>query len=262
MWKSAMSEPTFALDHRKSPEKSYVGSTINVDEIAPKTWRLSISTPPLELLGSFNYSCFLIADEDPLLYHTGKRGFFPILREAIERVMPVSDLRYISFAHGEADECGAMNYFLEAAPQSVVVTNKLGKMIHLADRAIRPPKVLADGETLSLGTHTVKWYDTPHMPHCWESGMIGDLTAKTLFVGDLLTQAGSCETPIVTHDLIPETEALRKKMSYVSDPAGAGPILDRLGADKPEVLAVMHGSSWRGDGQAMLAALGKAWAQN
>ena len=254
-----MTALSYALDYRQVPHEQYVGSAINVDEIASGVWRLSISTPQLDFLGSFNYSCFLIEDEDPLLYHTGKRGFFPILREAIERVMPVSRIKYISFAHGEADECGAMNYFLEAAPQSVVVTNKLGRMIHLADRAIRMPRVLADGETLSLGRHTIKWYDTPHMPHCWESGMIGDLTTRTLFVGDLFTQIGPCPTPIVTHDFLPETETARRKMPYVSDPAGARPILERLAADKPEILAVMHGSSWRGDGQAMLHALADAW---
>lgn len=254
-----MTSPSFALDFRDQPQERYVGATTYVDEIAPGIWRLAISTPPVEYLGSFNYSSFLIDDDEPLLYHTGKRGMYPLLREAIEKVMPVSRLRYISFSHGEADECGAMNYFLEAAPRSVVLTNKLGNMIHLADRALREPRVIADGETLSLGRHTVKWYDTPHMPHCWEAGMLGETTTKTLFVGDLFTQGGECAEAVVTHDLLDQTEAMRAKMPYVSNAAGARPILERLAADRPENIAVMHGSSWRGDGQALLTELATRW---
>ena len=256
-----MSETSSNMDFRTTPQERYVGAATRVDEIAQGIWRLSASTPPLEYLGSFNYSCFLIDDDEPLLYHTGKRGLFPILRETIEQIMPVSRLRYLSFSHGEADECGAMNYFLEAAPNCVVLTNKLCRMIHLADCAIRDPKVIGNGETLSLGKHTVKWHDTPHFPHCWEAGMLGELTTKTLFVGDLFTQVGPCSEPILTHDIIPETEVARAKMPYVSNPKGARPFLERLGDDRPELLAPMHGSSWRGDGQALLRNLADHWDQ-
>jgi len=251
----------FAKDHRHVPEDRYADAKVHVDEVEHGIWRLSLVAGPQDIPGGFTYNCYLIDDDEPLLYHTGKRGMFPLFRAAVERIVPMERLRYISFAHGEADECGAMNYFLEAAPNSTIITNKLGRMIHVGDRAIRDAKIMAHGETLSLGQHSIQWIDTPHMPHCWDSAMIAETTTRTLFCGDLLTQLGGDKVAVVEHDLIVETEAARAKMPYVSDPKGARPHLDAVAATKPQLLAAMHGSAWRGDGQALLRALADAWAR-
>src|SRR5579884_2951073 len=87
-----------------------------IDEIAGGIYR--ISTPVSAVPGGFSFNQYLIVDEEPLLFHTGLRKAFPLVREAIETVLPVARLRHICFSHYEADECGALNQFLAVAPQA------------------------------------------------------------------------------------------------------------------------------------------------
>ena len=120
-------------------------SGTNVHEIAEDVYR--INTPVSILDGGFSFNQYLIVDEEPLLFHTGLRRMFPLVREAISRVMPVERLRYIGFSHFEADECGSLNELLAVAPRAVPVCGQTAAMVSVNDVADRPARVLADGES-------------------------------------------------------------------------------------------------------------------
>lgn len=227
-----------------------------VDEIADGIYR--ISTPVDAIPGGFTFNQFLIDDDEPLLFHTGLRALFPAVRKAVSTVLPVETLRYIGFSHVEADECGSLNQFLAAAPNAVPVCSHVAAMTSVNDMADRAPRPLADGEPLSLGKHVVEWYDTPHLPHGWECGYLGDKTTGTLFCGDLFTQAGGEQPAITEADILGPSEAMRASMDYFSHSKNTGALIERLASTKPTTLACMHGSSWRGDGEKLLLSLGEA----
>ncbi|MBP0618876.1 MBL fold metallo-hydrolase [Cupriavidus consociatus] len=225
-----------------------------IDEIADRIYRIST---PLEIPGGggFSFNQFLIDDDEPLLFHTGLRRLFPVVREAVERIMPVGRLRYVGFSHFEADECGALNQFLAAAPRAEPLCGQIAAMVSVSDYADRPPRALDDGETISLGQHKVSWLDTPHLPHAWECGFLMECTSATLLCGDLFTQGGSHPAPLTEGDILEPSEAFRRKMDYFSHTRNARAMLERLAALQPTTLACMHGSAWRGDGAALLRAL-------
>jgi flavorubredoxin len=230
------------------------GSGTNIHEIAAGIYR--INTPiVLPGGGAFNFNQYLIDDEESLVFHTGPRRMFPLVREAIGTVLPLAKVRYIAFSHYEADECGSLNDFLAAAPHSVPVCSRVAAMVSVDDIADRPARPLADGETLRLGKHELRWYDTPHMPHGWECGLMMELHTETLFCGDLFTQGGSGEKPLTEADILGPSEAFRSQMDYFSHAPDTSAILERLASARPKVLACMHGSAWRGDGSALLHGL-------
>jgi flavorubredoxin len=229
-------------------------SGTNVFEIAPGIYR--INTPVSIPDGpEFNFNQYLIVDDEPLVFHTGPRRMFPLVREAIERVMPIDRLRYVTLSHFEADECGALNEFLAAAPRSIPVCGQIASMVSVNDVADRPPRPLADGETLQIGRHTLRWLDTPHVPHGWECGLMFETHTKTLLCGDLFTQGGAGKTPITEADILGPSEAFRGHMDYYAHAPHTAKVLERLACEQPETLACMHGSAWRGDGAALLREL-------
>jgi flavorubredoxin len=186
------------------------------------------------------------------------RRLFPAVRDAIARVMPVERLRHVSFSHFEADECGALNQFLAAAPNATPLCGRIAAMVSINDYADRAPRALADGEVVSLGRHRLRWHDVPHLPHGWESGLLFDITTATLLCGDLLTQGGAQHAPLVESDILGPSEAFRAPMDYYAHHPATGALLAKLAAERPTTLACMHGSAWRGDGAALLHALGVA----
>ena len=139
----------------------------------------------------FGFNQYLVAGDEPMLFHTGMRAMFPLVSDAVSQVIPLDSLRWVSFGHVEADECGSMNAFLAAAPGSTVAQGMIGCMVSIADLADRPPRPLADGEVLDIGAHRIRWIDTPHVPHGWEAGVVYDETTRTLFCGDLFTRWGA-----------------------------------------------------------------------
>ena len=229
-------------------------SGTNVHEVAEGIYR--ISTPlAIPGAGGFSFNQDLSVDEEPLLFHTGPRKLFPLVREAVASVLPVERLRYISFSHVEADECGSLNEWLGAAPQSVPLCGTVAALVSISDLADRAPRALADGERLTLGKHTVRWFDTPHLPHAWECGLLMEERTSTLLCGDLFTQGGADLPPLTESDILGPSEAFRHQMVYVSHTKNARAMLERLAAAKPTTLACMHGSAWRGDGATLLRAL-------
>ncbi len=197
----------------------------------------------------------LIADDEPLLFHTGPRGLYPFVSEAIGTVMPVQALRHIALSHFEADDCGALNSFLAACPRAVPLCGRVAAMTSVSDFADRPPRALVDSEEISLGRHKVRWYDAPHVPHAWDCGLMFESASRTLFCGDLFTQGGSGELPLTESDILGPSEEFRKSMDYFAHAPQTTAVLARLARDEPATLACMHGSAWRGNGAALLGSL-------
>jgi flavorubredoxin len=225
----------------------------DVTEIAEGIYRISTLVPEIGPTG-FTFNQFLVDAEEPLLYHTGARGMFPVVSEAIATVMPVDRLRWIMFGHFEADECGAMNQFLAAAPNAQVAHGALGCMVSIDDQADRTPRPLGPDEVIDLGGKRVRNLETPHVPHGWDAHSIIEETTNTLFCGDLLSQVGS--GPAITGDDLLEGAAMAEDMfqSTCLTPQTARSIRD-LADLAPARLAVMHGSSFEGDSAAVLRAL-------
>ena len=234
-------------------------SGTNVAEIAPGIFRINT---PLNLPGEvgFSFNQYLVVDDEPMLFHTGMRKLFPLVSEAIRAVMPVERLKYLALSHFEADECGALNDFLKAAPHAVPLCSQVAALVSLGDYADRPARALADGEELSLGSRTIKWFDTPHVPHAWECGLMLDKTTRTFFCGDLFTQGGAGETPLTEADILGPSEAFRKPMDYFAHAPQTRATLERLARETPTTLACMHGSAWRGDGARILRELASVLA--
>ena len=230
-----------------------------IDEIAPDVFRLSTYVPEVAAPLGFTFNQFVVRGEDPFLFHTGMRALFPSVSDAVDRVVGLDRLRWISFAHVEADECGAMNQFLAAAPRAQVVHSGLACMVSLNDLADRPPRAVDDGEVLDLGGRRLRFLMTPHVPHSWESGIWYDETDGTLFVGDLFTTVGAAE-PLVTEDLIDGARAAEEMFHSTSMGPDLDPTLHRLADLEPTTLALMHGPSFRGDGAAQLRALADLYA--
>ena len=229
-------------------------SGTNVHEIADGIYR--INTPIAAPDGfRFNFNQYLIDDDAPLLFHSGPRRMFPLVREAVSTLIAVERLRYVGYSHFEADECGALNEWLAVAPDAQPVCSKIGALVSANDFADRPALGLADGEKLALGSHSLTWFDTPHMPHGWDCGLMMETSTRTFLCGDLFTQGGFGEVPLTESDILEPSEAFRAPMDYYAHTPDTVNILERLAREKPTTLACMHGSAYRGDGAALLRAL-------
>lgn len=230
-------------------------SSTRVDEIASGIYR--ISTPVEIPGGAFSFNQFLIADEEPLLFHTGPRKLFGLVKQAVDSVLPSAGLRHVAFSHYEADECGSLNEWLAVAPRAAPLCGQIAAMVSVDDVADRPARALADGEELTIGARTLRWLDTPHLPHGWECGYLMERTSGTLFCGDLFTQPGAGGEPLTRADVLEPSEAFRQAMDYYSHTRHAPQWIEKLAAQAPTTLACMHGSAWSGDGAALLRALGE-----
>ena len=217
-----------------------------VTEIADDIFRLSVFAPEIGAPAGFTFNSFLILDEEPLLFHAGQRGMFELFSAGVERVMPVENLRWISFGHIEADECGAMNLWLKAAPEAQVVHGETACSISLNDLADRPPRSAADGELITSGRRRMRYIDTPHVPHAWESGVVFEEVTGTLFCGDLFTQFG--DEAVTEQDILAAAIDAEEAFHSTSIGIATAPTIRRLAELRPSVLALMHGPTFKGDG--------------
>ncbi|MFO1124334.1 MAG: MBL fold metallo-hydrolase [Methylocystis sp.] len=225
-----------------------------VDEIAERIYRFSTFAPEIAAPAGFTFNQFLIDADEPFLFHCGPRALFPLVSKALGAVIPVERLRWISFGHVEADECGAMNLWLAAAPRAQVVHGQTACMVSLNDLADRPPRALADGETMDIGGKRVRYIDTPHVPHAWESGLIYEETTGTLFCGDLFTQIGQGPA-LVRESVLDAAIAAENAFQATSLTPAIGSTLRMLATLEPCRLAAMHGSSYEGDCAGQLSLL-------
>ena len=233
-------------------------SGTNVHEVADGIYRINTPVIMEGGPGGFSFNQYLIVDEEPLIFHTGPRKMFPLVREAVASVMPVERLRYIALSHVEADECGSLNEWLAAAPKSLPLCGKIAAMVSVDDIADRPARALADREILSLGKNSVQWFDTPHMPHAWDCGFLLEKRTKTFLCGDLFTQGGANSPAVTESDILGPSDTFRQQMDYFSHTKNAREMLEKLASTEPTTLACMHGSAWRGDGSKLLLALADA----
>jgi len=230
--------------------------TTQIDEVAPDLYRISVYAEQFDL--QFNH--FLVRDEEPLLFHTGMRGMFPQVREALAKVIDPATLRWISWSHFEVDECGALNEWLAVAPKATPVVGVIGAMININDFSNRPPRALAVDERLETGRHRFRFVPTPHLPHGWDCGVMFEETDKVLLCSDLLHQIGDLE-PVTTSDITGRyrsaVETYQQSpvlMDYVPYTDNTKRQLAKLAALQPRVLAAMHGSTFVGDGESVLLA--------
>jgi flavorubredoxin len=212
-------------------------------EVADHIYRLSTCVPDAAP-GGFTFNQFLVDADDPLLFHTGPRRMFPLVSDAIARIVPLHRLRWITFGHVESDECGAMNEFLAAAPHAQVAHGAIGCMVSLDDLSDRPPRKLTNGEVIDLGGKRVRHIDTPHVPHNWEARIIFEETTKTLFCGDLFTHAGD-GPPITEADIVGPALAAEELFHATALSPATAKTIRGLATLEPHMLALMHGSSTR-----------------
>ena len=227
-----------------------------VDEVARGIYRISTRLDVIP--GGFTFNSYLVADDEPLLFHTGYRKLFPITLEAIQKVIPVGELRWIGGSHFEGDEFGALNDFLAAAPKATPFGAEVGVLTSLNDFASRPARGFGDGEEFSIGSRRMRWLYTPHIPHGWDCGILLDLSTKTLFCGDLFTQPGANMPPVTESEVLTASEQMRGMMDYYAHATSTSAILARLADLHPSMLACQHGSAYRGDGAALLRELATA----
>jgi flavorubredoxin len=237
-------------------------NTPSVTEIAPDVYRISLYAGELDL--QFNF--FLVRDEEPLLFATGYRATFPVLREAVARIIDPSLIRWVGFSHFESDECGALNLWLEAAPHAQPVCSVVGAVVNVNDFANRRPKGMADGELLATGRYRFRFCSTAQVPHGWDAGLLFEETQKTLFCSDLFHHSGNTEA-VTSSDLTDRVRAALSQMqagplaNYIPYTRQTDVILNRLADLKPKTLAIMHGSSFTGDGECALRNLAVVWRE-
>jgi flavorubredoxin len=232
-------------------------SGTNLSEIADGIYRINT---PLAIAGpaGFSFNQYLVLADEPLLFHTGPRSLFALVRAAVDHILSAEKLRHIAFSHVEADECGSLNDWLAIAPAAAPLCGSIAAMTSIGDIAARPPRALGDGEAMDLGGKTVIWLDAPHVPHGWECGYLFEERSRTLFCGDLFTQPGPGAEPVTEGDILGPSEAFRHTMDYYAHGPNTNTVLERLAAKAPETLACMHGSAWRGDGGGLLRQLAGA----
>lgn len=221
----------------------------DIHEIAPDVFRISLYAPEINM--QFNH--FLVRDEQPLLFHTGPRSAFQTLVAEVGRILDPASIRWIGFSHFETDECGALNQWLAAAPQAQPVCGLIGAAVNLNDFSDRPPRVLQPADVIETGSRRFRFIHTPHVPHGWDAGVMFEETERTLFCSDLFHQWGERE-PLTQRDIIDRArEALEQAeagpfANYVPYTHRTGTILEGLARLEPRTLAIMHGSSYSGDG--------------
>lgn len=218
-------------------------------EIAPDIYRISTFHPGYRM----QFNQFLVRDEEPFLMHTALRKMFPVTMEAVSRLIDPASLRWIGFSHFESDECGALNQWLQVAPRAQGVCSFVGKVVMLDDFADREVRALGDGEALPIGRHRLTFLATPHVPHCWDAGLFFDETERTLFCSDLFFHPGDPEA-VTQGDVVgPAKDTIVKGLSGpMKNDLPYTPYTDatlqRLAALAPRTLALMHGSTFTGDG--------------
>ena len=221
-----------------------------IAEIAPDMFRISTFVPE----GNLQFNQFLVRDEQPLLFHTGMKGLFPFVRDAVASLLDPAKIRWISFSHFEADECGALTEWQTIAPEATAVCSLVGKVVSVDDVvALRPAQAVADGEVICTGKYRFRMLHTPHVPHCWEATLLFEETQRTLLCSDLFHQNGDVE-PSTSSDVVGRFK--QTLIEYQQGPFAnympytpyTDATLKRLAALQPKTLAIMHGSTFVGDG--------------
>ena len=225
-----------------------------IDEIADGIYRLSSWVAAINPPAGFTFNQFLIKADQPMLFHLGHRHMFPAIAAAAAKLVPLERLRFLAYSHAEADECGALNEWLAAAPQASVAHGAVGCAIWLGDAASRPPRKVEDGEVIDLGGKRVRFLVTPHLPHGWDAQLLFEETTGTLMCSDMFGHPGNGPSVVAT-DIVGVALDSERKSRSMSLTAATAPSLRRLASLQARTLALMHGSSYAGDTATALNAL-------
>jgi len=225
-----------------------------IDEIVDSIYRLSIFVSEVAPPAGFTYNHFLILGDEPLLFHCGRRKMFPLVSGAVAKIIPPERLRWLTFGHFEADECGSMNEWLAVAPHAELAHGMVGCRVSVADMADRPPRVLADGEAIDIGGKRLRYIDTPHVPHGWDAGVLFEEMTATLLCGDLFAHLGNPRA-LTDGDIVGPAMAAEDIFKQTSLGPTTAPTIRKLTDLNPRKLAVMHGASFAGDAAGALRAL-------
>ena len=224
-----------------------------VDEIAANIFRISTYFPEFNL----QFNQFLVRDDEPLLFETGMKQMFPLVRDAVSKVIDPASLRYVSFSHFEPDECGSLNDWLTLAPRAEAVCSVVGAMVFVNDGAVRPARGLNHDEIVQTGKFRFRFKSTPHLPHGWDAGVLFEETTRTLLCSDLLGHGGDT-SPVTDGDVVGRFREstngfqggpLANYMPYTSRTEAQ---IKELASLKPRACATMHGSTFLGNGEQAL----------
>jgi flavorubredoxin len=209
-----------------------------IDHLTGSIYRIATWTPEYRI--TFNQ--FLIDDERPALIHTGEYNAYESIRNAIAEVIDPRRLAYIALLHWEGDENGGMDRFMRDAPAAELVGSALSIQLNARGFGMTERvRGFQDGETLTLGRHTLRFLETPHVHH-WDSMMVVEESTKSLFPADLFLQPGE-QPPVVTENL---SEAMCEVYRQVGIFAHEDPVrrvVDRISALDLDWINAMHGGT-------------------
>jgi flavorubredoxin len=223
-------------------------------EVASDVYRISTFIPEANM----QFNQFLVRDDEPLLYHTGMNALFPLVHAAVAELIAPASLRWISFSHFEADECGALPPWFAVAPRAQAACSAVAAMVSVSDQCTRPVRALADGEVFVTGKRRFRFVATPHFPHGWDAGHLFEETERTLFCSDVLHQMGDVEA-LTEGDVVGRYSETMKGfeasplLGYLPYGKHTTRAAQKLAALEPRTLLPMHGSAFRGDGARALA---------
>lgn len=213
----------------------------SVTEVAPDIFRISVYPPGSPV----SYGCFLIRDDNPTMIETGLRGLYDLVHGAVRRLIDPAKLRYLVIPHFEMDECGSLNRFLAIAPNAEPVASPVGARVTLRDFSERPPKMVGNGEKLSLGRKELSIVLAPWV-HYWDSMLVYDETDRTLFTSDLFLQPGDRE-PVTSEDRSAEVVEFCRFSGLLPSQKHVEKVLDRIEPLAVDTIACHHGSVLTGD---------------
>ncbi len=231
-----------------------------INEIASDVFKITTFFPEENI----QFNQFLVRDEEPLLYHTGMKALFPIVKEAVAKLIDPATIRWIGFSHFEADECGALREWQRIATDSTAICSFVSKMVSVDDVvAERPARALEDGEVFVTGKFRFKFLQTPHVPHAWDAGHLFEENNGILLCSDLFHQNGDVEA-VTKSDIVSRFKEMLIEYqkgpfaNYLPYTSKTEQILTRLANLKPKTIAPMHGSTYVGDGESAIYDLAQA----
>jgi flavorubredoxin len=231
-----------------------------ITEIAPDIFKFTTFFSEENI----QFNQFLVRDEESLLYHTGMKGLFPTVKEAVAKLIDPATIRWIGFSHFEADECGALREWQRTASDATAICSFVSKVVSVDDVvAERPARALEDGEVFVTGKLRVKFLQTPHVPHAWDAGHLFEENDGTLLCSDLFHQNGDVEA-VTNSDIVSRFKEMLIEYqkgpfaNYLPYTTKTEQILSRLADLKPKTIAPMHGSTYVGDGESAIYDLAQA----
>ena len=211
-----------------------------VDEIAADIFRINLAPPDRAV----TFSLFLVRADEPTLIETSYGWFFDEIRDAVATLIDPALIRLIVVPHFEGDECGGMNHFLGVAPDAQVLGSPIAARGSLLDFAIRPPRVVEDGELIDLGGKRLRILLTPQV-HQWDSLLAFEEATGTLFSSDLFMHPGRGPA-ITSDDRTEEMVDFYRRSNLMPSMPHLHAALDKIEPLDVQQIACHHGSTIAG----------------